>query len=436
MVGTTGNRHTTDDIGSETEGGRRLRWPALTSTALVAVTATVLLFVTVDPWLPDTGLFTGGLDMDVYRDGARSAMAGLPLYTEPITRGLLYTYTPFSALVFVPLGFLPTATDEYIWMGVIIALLAGVVAQCWRMLGYRLTRTVVAVSIVLAIGVAFLEPVRTTLFFGQINVLLMLLILMDVARKPGSRLRGVGVGIAAGIKLTPAYFVLYFLVVRQWRAAAVATATIGATVAVSWVLLPEDSRLYWTRTFFDSARIAEPGHAANQSLRGALTRIIGDPAPFWLWLLLAAAVVAVSMWVVSGLHRRGDELLAVTVAGLTTSVVSPFSWSHHWVWFVPLTVYLIHRAVTRPWWWVAVIALFGAVGSWSYQWPDGRVVVGLYLFPATWIPWDVLVNLYLAIYVIVLLAAGGTVYRARRAAAALPRGEQRQEPSATAARSR
>ena len=224
--------------------------------------------------------------------------------------------------------------------------------------------------------------------------------------------------------------------VRQWRAAAVATATIGATVAVSWVLLPEDSRLYWTRTFFDSARIAEPGHAANQSLRGALTRIIGDPAPFWLWLLLAAAVVAVSMWVVSGLHRRGDELLAVTVAGLTTSVVSPFSWSHHWVWFVPLTVYLIHRAVTRPWWWVAVIALFGAVGSWSYQWPDGRVVVGLYLFPATWIPWDVLVNLYLAIYVIVLLAAGGTVYRARRAAAALPRGEQRQEPSATAARSR
>ncbi|MFC4604274.1 glycosyltransferase 87 family protein [Rhodococcus kronopolitis] len=381
------------------------RWSAAAAIALLAVAATVLLFVTVDPRMPHTGLLTGGVDLDVYRDGARRAMAGLPLYTEPVIHGLLYTYTPFSTLTFVPVELLPHGIDKYLWMGFNLVLLAGIVALCWRMLGYRVTGRVVGLSALLAVASVFLEPVRTTLYFGQVNLVLMLLVLWDTSRGAESRLRGVGVGIAAGIKLTPAYFVLYYLALRQWRAAAVSAVTVLATVAVSWVALPTDSRQYWTATFFDSTRIADDAHAANQSLRGALARILGEPAPTWLWLLLAALVVAVSMWVVVRLHRRGEALLAVTLAGFTAAVVSPFSWSHHWVWFVPLLVWLVHRALTNGWWWLGVLALFGAVGSWSHRFPDDRVVVGLYLFPADRVPWDVLVNLYLVAYAVILVGA-------------------------------
>lgn len=117
------------------------------------------------------------------------------------------------------------------------------------------------------------------------------------------------------------------------------------------------------------------------------------------------------MWVAARLHRTGETLLSITVAGLTSSVVSPFSWSHHWVWFVPLFVYLAHRALKNSWWWLAIVALFVAAGSWSYRWPDIRVVVGLYLFRPAWAPWDVLVNLYLVAYVAILGGAAAIAFR-------------------------
>ncbi|WP_433610456.1 glycosyltransferase 87 family protein [Prescottella agglutinans] len=380
---------------------------------MITTAATVLLFTTVDPWTPLVGLFRGGADLDVYRDGARHVMAGLPLYTEPVIHGLLYTYTPFSTLMFIPFGLLPAAIDKYIWMGVNVLLLAAIVALCWRMLGYRLAGRVLAVSALLACSFVFLEPVRTTLFYGQINLVLMALVLWDASRAENSRLKGIGIGIAAGIKLTPTYFVLYFLALRQWRAAAVATVTIAATIGVSWAVLPRDSWQYWTKTFFDSTRIADEGHAANQSLRGALTRFIGEPTPTWLWLLLAAIIIAASLWAVVRLHRGGETLLAVTIAGFTAAVVSPFSWSHHWVWFVPLAVYFAHRALMNAWWWLGVLALFGVAGSWAYQFP-GRLVVGLYLFPPTWIPWDVLVNLYVLAYAAILAGAAVIALRLPR----------------------
>lgn len=406
MRGTTRNVHV---AGTNPSDGRRLSPSHLAWITAVTLVAGVLLFVTMDPRTPATGLFTGGLDLDVYRDGAWRAVAGLPLYTEPVIHGLLYTYTPFSTLTFIPFGLLPTGIDEHLWLGTNLVLLTAVVLQCWRLLGYRLGHDLVAVSVAIAAGAAFLEPVRTTLFFGQINLVLMLLVLWDVSRGEHSRVKGIGVGLAAGIKLTPAYFVLYYLALRQWRAAAVAVGTFAATIALGWILLPQDSRHYWTHTFLDSSRIANDGHAANQSVRGTLARLLGESTPMWPWLLVSTALVVAGTWVIVRLHRGGDTLLGVTVAGLTATTISPFSWSHHWVWLVPLLVYLLHRAASNPRWWFAVLALFGAAGSWVHREP-GRIEVGLYLFPDTWAP-VLTANIYPAIHLVVLLGAAAVAVR-------------------------
>lgn len=379
--------------------------------ALWAVTSVVLLFTTVSPWMPKIGLFAGGADLDVYRDGARHVMADLPLYTEPVIHGLLYTYTPFSTLMFLPFGLLPGGVDKYLWMAANIALLVAIVTLCWRMLGYRITPYVVGMSALLAASCTFLEPVRTTLFYGQINLVLMALVLWDASRGDASRLKGIGVGVAAGIKLTPAYFVLYYLVLRKWRAAVVAVGTGAATVAVSWLILPDDSLQYWTETFFESTRIAEDSHPSNQSIRGVIAHLGGDPAPVALWLALAGCAVVVSMWIVVRLHRKNEALLAVTVAGLTAAAVSPFSWSHHWVWFVPLLVYIVHRATTNRWWWLAAAVVYLAAGAWPYRWEEDNVVVGLFLFPPWWTITDVLMNIYLLVYVAVLAAAAVIAFR-------------------------
>ncbi|BAH51020.1 glycosyltransferase 87 family protein [Rhodococcus opacus] len=383
------------------------RRPAIVVALAVCATAAVVLVLgTVDPRTPEIGLLAGGADLHVYRDGGWRVLHGMPLYSGPVVLGLLYTYTPFSAIAFVPLERIPGAYVDNIWMVANLGVLAGCILLCWRILGYRTTPHLVLVTFLMTAACTFLEPVRTTLFYGQINLALMLWVLWDFSRPERSILRGVGIGLGAGIKLTPAYFVIPLLALRHWRAAAVATSVFAGTVALAWVLVPGDSRRYWTATFFDSTRIADDAHPSNQSLRGVLARLTDGQSPPWLWLLLAGGVAIVSVVVSVRLYERGERLLSVVLGGLTAAVVSPYSWSHHWVWLVPLLVYIVHRAVSGSGrWWFAWAALFASTAAWPYWWSADFAVVGLFLFPPSWPVAVLLQNIYVLVYVPVLAAA-------------------------------
>ncbi|OUS96503.1 glycosyltransferase 87 family protein [Rhodococcus sp. NCIMB 12038] len=383
--------------------------------AVCATVAVVALLGTVDPWTPKVGLFAGGADLHVYRDGGWRVLHGLPLYSGPVALGLLYTYTPFSAIAFVPLERIPGAYVDNLWMAFNLGVLACCVLLCWRILGYRITPHLLAVAALTAVTCTFVEPVRTTLFYGQINLVLMLWVLWDFSRTERSVLRGVGIGLGAAVKLTPGFFVIQLLALRQWRAAAVATSVFAGTVALAWVIVPNDSRRYWTSTFFDSTRIADDAHPSNQSLRGTLARLTDGQVPPWLWLILAGAVTVVGLVVSVRLYERGERLLSVVLGGLTAAVVSPFSWSHHWVWLVPLMVYLMHRAVSdsRRWWFVCA-ALFASTAAWPYWWSPDFAVVGLFLFPPSWPVAFVLQNIFVLVYVPVLVSATRMVTRRTR----------------------
>lgn len=378
---------------------------------VTAVLAVVLVFTLVDPWLDKAGILVGGLDAHVYRDGSWKILHGHPLYTEPSVYGLLYTYTPFSTLAFLPLAAWPWNYVTNTWLLVNLGVLFGCVLLSWRILGYRLDRRLVSISALLAISCVFVEPVRTTLYYGQINLMLMALVLWDFSRADRSRLRGLGAGLAAGIKLVPLYFVVEFLALRQWRAAVTAATVFAASVVGTWLVLPSDSRQYWTSTFFQSDRIALDTHPANQSLRGAIAHLTKHAAPLGLWAVLSALVVMAGLAVSVGLFRRGERLLSVVVAGMTACVVSPFSWSHHWVWFVPLLVYLVHRAQARPLWWLVAATLYFSIGAWTYQWTPDWVVVGFCMFPPWWTIAPILMNSYVLIYLVLLAVTGAGLLR-------------------------
>lgn len=387
--------------------------------AASAVTALVLVFTTVDPWLNRAGILAGGADVHIYRDGALRVLHHIPLYADPTLFGLWYTYTPFSTIVFIPIERIPEPALNNVWLAINLGVLLACVLLCWRTLGYRLSPRLVTAGALLTLTCTFLEPVRTTLFYGQINLVLMLIVLVDLGRDDRSMLRGIGVGIAAGIKLTPGYFVALFLAKRQWRSAVTAVLTFVGSVVFAWLVLPSDSTRYWTSTFFQSTRIAVDTHPSNQCIRGALAHLIGRPAPTWLWVLIAGAVTVVSLHVAAELHRHGERLLAVTLSGLTASAVSPYSWSHHWVWFVPLLVYLLHRALSDARWWLAAAVVFLSAGSWPYAWNETNVVIGLFLFPPAWaVTPAVLMNIYVILYVGVLVGACTALAGIRRAAAA------------------
>ncbi|MFC9551542.1 glycosyltransferase 87 family protein [Rhodococcus sp. NPDC056960] len=130
------------------------------------------VFGTVDPRTPEIGLFAGGADLHVYRDGGWRVLHDLPLYSGPVVLGCLHTYSPFSAIAFVPLERIPGAYVDNIWMVVNLGVLAGCILLCWRILGYRITPHLVPVTFLMTLTCTFLEPLRTTLFYGQINLVL------------------------------------------------------------------------------------------------------------------------------------------------------------------------------------------------------------------------------------------------------------------------
>ncbi|WP_446224666.1 glycosyltransferase 87 family protein [Nocardia sp. IBHARD005] len=367
-----------------------------------AVAGVTLLFTTMDPWMDRGGILVGGLDVHIYRDGGWRVVHERALYIDPTHYGLLYTYTPFSALVFLPLLLVPWAHVTTTWLVLNLLVLFGVVLQSFRMLGYRATTELAAVSALLTLACTFAEPVRTTLYYGQINLVLMLVVLWDFSRAGNSTLRGLGVGVAAGIKLTPLYFIAQYLAQRQWRAAATGALTFIASIGLTALILPSDSYQYWTSAFFHSGRIAPDVHPANQSLRGAIAHLTHGPAPVWLWLLIAIPIALVALWLSAVLVRRGEPLLSITLGGLTACAISPYSWGHHWVWFVPLLVYLIHRAQTRAPWWLAAAALYVAIAAWTYTYTPTWVSVGTFLLPPWWPLPQVLMNIYVIIYLITL----------------------------------
>lgn len=298
---------------------------------------------------PHWGLFDYQFDLDVYRAGAQAVLDGDDLYRVKLLGQMDFTYAPISIPFFIPLALLSTGFAHVLWsVGVLVALY-GVIILGFRSLGHQVTWRLHLIAIFLVVISTLLEPIRTTIWFGQINVFLLLLILWDLLRGPGSVLRGAGTGLAAGIKLTPLLFAVYLVAIRQWRAAATLVGAFAATIVVGFAIMPRASWAYWTDTLFDSDRVASPQTAGNQSIRGALANLGHTDHPSTLaWLALSAVVALLGLGAAVLAHRHGSELLALSLVGMTSCAVSPVSWGHHWVWLLPLLIVAIHLVLTLP----------------------------------------------------------------------------------------
>ncbi|WP_240323423.1 glycosyltransferase 87 family protein [Amycolatopsis ruanii] len=278
-----------------------------------------------------------GLDLDVYRLGAQAFFdRGDPYGPLPPTRNgtlLPFTYPPFAAFVFAPLLVVPADVALVGITIVSVVALGVVVALCFRHYDRRL-HVFGGLALVVQAVALFSEPVRATLGFGQINLLLVLPVAVD-ALAPVRR-RGFLVGLAAAIKLTPAAFVLFFLLRKDFRAAARAIGTFAGCALLAWAIAPQASVTCWTKLVFAGDRVGDPGYIGNQSLHGLLARL---GAPAWAWLVAVAVTLVVTVLVM----RRADAVVALLACALGALLVSPVSWTHHWVWAAPVIGVLTWR---------------------------------------------------------------------------------------------
>ncbi len=275
------------------------------------------------------------VDMRVYRMGGAAVWHGQDLYSLRYA-WLPFTYPPFAAVLFTVVAAVP-------WSVAVAALtVASVVALPVTLyLALRLPRhgqtDRMRWTLALGVGAAaiWLEPARTTLGYGQVDILLAAAVLYDLTLPDGARRKGVAMGLAAGLKLTPAIFLGYLLITRRLRAAATAAAAFAATVGLGFAVLPGASAWYWAGTFARPSHVSPVDDVENQSLLGALTRTLHTDHVMALWVLLAVAVAAGGLTLAAAASRHGDEALGFSLCAVTGLLVSPISWTHHWVIAIP-----------------------------------------------------------------------------------------------------
>ncbi len=283
-------------------------------------------------------------DMVIYHDAIRWWLSGGELYgyAAPVQGQLGFTYPPFAAFVLMPVAFVPAATAGWLIAGAGVLALTVVLAVLVTPIAARHGRSPAAV-LAIALPLALVtEPVRQTLGFGQVNLILFALVALDLTVLRGGRWAGVGVGIATAVKLTPGLFIVYLLVTGQWRTARTATATVAALTGCGFVLAPGESARYFGELLWRTGRVGAVDAVTNQSLAGALARL---GAGGW-WLVLTLIVLVVGLHRARLAHRDGDEVTALTLTGLTANLISPVSWTHHLV-FLPVAVLLLADLALR-----------------------------------------------------------------------------------------
>jgi alpha-1,2-mannosyltransferase len=307
-----------------------------------------------------------GLDLKVYWAAAKEFTSGGELYAPGLPGtpygGMAFTYPPFAAAILAPMAILPVRIAlvlQTLSNLVIAAVIGGVITQYLARNGvvrapagrmqFLLTSAFITGLMLLA------GPWRNSLALGQINPLLMVLIVLDLLvttrRHPQGFLpRGLLTGIAAGIKLTPLVFLLYFIARGEFKSAARMAGAFAATVALMALAAPSLSLQYWLSALQDTNRVGTLARFENISLRGFVARLNLDAHTASIaWILASAAIVALGAATIYRLRRQHDGWAAVSATALVMLLISPVSWSHHWVWVAVIVPALIGRyAQTSP----------------------------------------------------------------------------------------
>jgi alpha-1,2-mannosyltransferase len=319
------------------------------------------------------------IDLNVYRDAGLIVRHVRPLYDPrqasalygslgPRSHGLRFAYPPFAALPFALLSYLSLHALGWIFA---LADLLAVPSVIWitvRALGVPGRRYRAGLMVLATAAALLTEPVWRVIALGQVEIMLMILIVWDLCQPDTRWWKGAGVGLAAGIKLVPLVFIPYLLLTRRFREAGVAACAFAATVAIGFVALPRDSSRWWLHGLFvHESYQRNTVYAGNQSLLAVIVRA-GGPAWHAEWLAAAVVTGVVGLAAAALLDRAGQRMLGLVACALTSLLVSPISWDHHWVWMVVAAPVLVHYATRwrgpARWTWlglgVIVAALFAA----------------------------------------------------------------------------
>ncbi len=286
-----------------------------------------------------------GLDLSVYRDVVAYWHQGHDPYLRSFTsRSLEFTYPPFALIVLTPLDWMSFVSTQWaLWT----LSFAAATISVWIVLKDRSVSAGArrwAIAIVWAcIANVLLEPVRSEMNYGQVELVLMLLVVVDLM-VVSHRFRGVMLAVASAIKLTPLIFLLFLIFRRDYRSTVRAVASLLVLTLGTWIAWPALSQLFWIHEVVRPGRVGGVSYGGNQSWYAVVHRwpfALASSGPIWIFLcLLTVAAGSFAAWRYVNSNQRALGLVTVALVGL---LISPISWSHHWVWVILIPPLLIGR---------------------------------------------------------------------------------------------
>lgn len=163
-------------------------------------------------------LFHWLVDYRLYYNAGAALNGGEDLYAQPFVGQLPFTYPPFAGVIFRGLAPCDMRTTAVARQVVSVVALLLVIITVLRTRGYKKSPGHVLLALAALVASFNLSPVFGTFFWRQINIFLMGLVALDFLRGRATLGRGIFSGLAAGIKLTPVFFLLPFALERRWRA--------------------------------------------------------------------------------------------------------------------------------------------------------------------------------------------------------------------------
>lgn len=307
--------------------------------------------------------------------GAHAFSADLFTVTYPSDH-LGFTYPPFAAVLFSPFAHVPIRAAEIAYSWLNLAALFALLAVCLRAVCTTMERrTVVWWALILLVPAVLLDPVRQTFLLGQVNIFLALIVIADMnldLRIP----RGILVGLAAAVKVTPIILIPYLFMTRQARSGARAVASFAAAALFAAAASPHDSWAYWSHYIRDPRRAGRLFWIGNQGLVGAIERMVGHTVSNQASFIVVITVGGIGLALAAVAFRRSSPLLGFLTVEATESLANPVSWSHHFIWITFFIAWLA-LGVDRPrwgeWWAAGVAVLFWAAPTWWS--PHGRHIL-------------------------------------------------------------
>ena len=303
------------------------------------------------------------LDVGVFQDAGRAMMNNFPLYSEdfPTRSGFRFIYPPFAAWLFEPLAWMEENLMEVVWTIATFVAVFLVVA----MAVYRLQLGKWWLWSIGFAGMAFyIEPLRAHVMYGQINIFLILLVCADVLGYTPRKIRGIGIGVAAGIKITPAAYALIFLVRMDWWSLVRSFVFFVVTAIIGAILRWDESIYYWTEEFLVSDRGGAPPYPPNQALTGLIARL-GTSNEFAQMVMKPGFVLiaVLCLWGAWRFERAGRPVHAFLLVIMGIVLATPLAVTHHWAGVV-LLFPLVFRAANK---WVAGVAVLSIVTHYMGQ---------------------------------------------------------------------